>query len=1207
MIHDFQSTCWHTPNMDSLHTADAGHRQASTRESCEAILPGTVCLLLLIHLIAATNTVAQTPRLAAEQQKNFGVAYLEENLPEDASHAFRRVIELVPGEALGYADLGIALLRLGQLEAAASQLEQARRVDPANIDVLLLGAEVQYSMGDWKSVVSVCRKALELDPRHPMARFYVYRAAVADAEDTTSHRLADAEIAKLFDTCPDNLVVAILFARTLASQGQPEKLQRAIQLIRTAVEDSDHAQGVASQIERAREAGNDAEMRHGLTALENMLRPTSRFRQDLFQLQPPVAGLPITRFSSAFYEGLVRQRPRAIDIHFRPTSGNQLAAQPGSSTDATAGSLDFADIDGDGREDILVAISDGTRGQIQLWSSLTGTWTAPLSDREAVPVSQARFVDLANVDRFDIVAVGPAGLLVARRADDGRWTNATAGSGLGSAAGVAVELIDADNEGDLDLCVAGIARSQLWQNRSDGTFRDMSDRSGFSGAGPEVQQVVATDHDDDVDTDLVVVDSAGRLHLWDNRRHGRFVEQACGLTDIACRSVLPRDFDNDGYEDLMLVCRDGKLRFQRNAQAHYQTPLEISVPDFSLEYIIDLDFDNDGWLDLAAVGNREGTHFLCVARNQADGNWCVQNVGEIAGGGLALGSVDLDWDGDCDLLALDGRGRLHVWDNEGGNANHWMRVQLRGLRIAGSKNNLHGIGSQVELKAGPFYEMKFVRRPTVHFGLGDRTQADLLRVVWSNGVPQNRLHPTADQTIREPQILKGSCPYLYCWDGTEFTFVTDTLAAAPLGLQVAEGVIAPDNPRELLTIPRQKIAPLDDAYVFQYTSELWETVYLDEVSLWLVDRPAGIDVFTDQRFLPPPYEAPAPIFTRGRIPPVHVEDSADRDVTSRLLLFDHQYPERLKPTRYQGVVQPHALTLHFGDVQVLQHPLLVLGCWIFWTDTSINVAMSQSPSAAPGPATIEVWHPERGWRPLDIPLGLPCGKDKWIVLDLSTELSPSDARVRIRSESQIYWDQAFLADRVDVAHCLTRLAPRAADLHQGGFNRLYRPTEDGPHLYRYGRQARFPVWMDMHGMATRYGDVTELLTASDDRFVIFTGGDEVTLRFAASGQPPLRAGWERDFLFYSDGWEKDSDRNTVTGETVLPLPFHAMSSYPYGTHESYPVDPLHRDYLDRYNTRLIGPDAFRAFVKEFKIDDHRRALSPLPWATERAVRGDRSP
>ncbi|MBI4714538.1 MAG: hypothetical protein HY760_01075 [Nitrospirae bacterium] len=69
----------------------------------------------------------------------------------------------------------------------------------------------------------------------------------------------------------------------------------------------------------------------------------------------------------------------------------------------------------------------------------------------------------------------------------------------------------------------------------------------------------------------------------------------------------------------------------------------------------------------------------------------------------------------------------------------------------------------------------------------------------------------------------------------------------------------------------------------------------------------------------------------------------------------------------------------------------------------------------------------------------------------------------------------------------------------------------------------------------------------------------------------LPAGWRRDFFIYTDGWIKDADLNTATGDRVTPLPFHAMSRYPYGPDESYPADQEHRRYLTEFNTRNVGP------------------------------------
>ena len=86
---------------------------------------------------------------------------------------------------------------------------------------------------------------------------------------------------------------------------------------------------------------------------------------------------------------------------------------------------------------------------------------------------------------------------------------------------------------------------------------------------------------------------------------------------------------------------------------------------------------------------------------------------------------------------------------------------------------------------------------------------------------------------------------------------------------------------------------------------------------------------------------------------------------------------------------------------------------------------------------------------------------------------------------------------------------------------------------------RLPKWPAMLGRFTRYGDVLELLTARDDRLVVMCAGDETTLRFAAIDPPP--AGWKRDFLLYSVGWDKDANLQTVLGQSSEPLPFQAMS------------------------------------------------------------------
>jgi hypothetical protein len=119
------------------------------------------------------------------------------------------------------------------------------------------------------------------------------------------------------------------------------------------------------------------------------------------------------------------------------------------------------------------------------------------------------------------------------------------------------------------------------------------------------------------------------------------------------------------------------------------------------------------------------------------------------------------------------------------------------------------------------------------------------------------------------------------------------------------------------------------------------------------------------------------------------------------------------------------------------------------------------------------------------------------------------------------------------------------------------------------------MWNPTGGNYTRYGSVEDLLAEPDDRMVIMGSGDEVRLLFNAAGLPELPQGWKRDFLLLVDGWAKDADANTAYSQTVLPLPFHSMSRYPYPAAEHFPEDALHieylRDYITRPALRLIRP------------------------------------
>ena len=463
------------------------------------------------------------------------------------------------------------------------------------------------------------------------------------------------------------------------------------------------------------------------------------------------------------------------------------------------------------------------------------------------------------------------------------------------------------------------------------------------------------------------------------------------------------------------------------------------------------------------------------------------------------------------------------------------------------------------------------------FGLGRHFKADVLRVQWTNGVPQTIYFPGTDQDVLEMQQLKGSCAFLYTWDGTHFRFITDIMWQSALGMPVGimgngNASYAPAGPsREYVRIPGESLQPRNGRYVVQVTEELWETAYLDQLRLLAVDHPDSVEVFVDERF--PPSSASnqlhlLPVIRRR--PPLSAMDEQGRDVLAELRDHDFRYVSDLTPLGYQGLTKPHALILDLDAAAGAPGTVLLLRGWIFPSDASINVALSQQQKLRAEPPILEVRDARGRWMSRG-GVGFPAGKDKTMVIDLAGIFPTRDQHVRLRTNLQIYWDQAVVAERTGASRIAT-LAPASADLHYRGFSRMYRRGgRYGPQWFAYDDVRKESPWRPITGAATRFGDVTPLLDDHDDQYVIMVPGDETTVEFDAGSLRALPPGWTRTFLLYSDGWIKDSDLNTAHGTTVGPLPYHSIRSYPYAPGDAYPTDSSRQRYLREYNTRIIRP------------------------------------
>ena len=394
--------------------------------------------------------------------------------------------------------------------------------------------------------------------------------------------------------------------------------------------------------------------------------------------------------------------------------------------------------------------------------------------------------------------------------------------------------------------------------------------------------------------------------------------------------------------------------------------------------IIAWDYDNDAHPDLL-VWNRETlTLYRGGDRGEFDPAASTNLAVPETIADCAVG--DLDGDGDLDLVAATADG-VAIFDNQEGQENHWLRMHLRGGQDPQQKSNgrvnHNGVGSLVEIKAGRGYQAQVSTGQTLHFGLGKNAQADVARVLWTNGLPQTVVGPKGEQVLQEVLILKGSCPYLYTWTGKGYEFFTDLLWAAPLGLQFGEGKLAPLREWEYLKIPGDRLAQENGRYRLQITEELWEAAYFDQVELIAVDHPADVEIHTNEKVGTAELAEFKVHTVRAPKTPVAARDKHGRDVLDQIQSRDGVYFRGFDVRQLQGLTDEHFLELDLGKLDHPQEIMLFLTGWIHPTDTSLNVAVGENPALGlPRPPYLLVPNQRGEWQEVRPYMGFPWRKNQ---------------------------------------------------------------------------------------------------------------------------------------------------------------------------------------------------------------------------------------
>lgn len=1141
-------------------------------------------LLLVYSPIANSQQTADEIVSAAMRYQSLGLAYLEESQPHQAIEQFQGLINLAPDESIGYGNLAVAYLRLKQREEAEAWIKRGLEVEPMDSQLHFILAEIYQSRSRTAEAITSIQEAVKLAPddletRYKLARHYLSQRNSTDAMDE-----AILHLRELRERTPANVVVLLKLANTLLRREQVEEAKRLCAELNALLWDADEE--FLKYLEQGLlliDQGNAKGAARYIQIFENVQKRSPRYQQGIGELVTNILGHPIEEFGPGFKARVKAKQTPPIGANFADVT-QEIGL---GDLNGKRSKILLADYDNDSDLDLYTTPAD-SNAEPNLFRNEGGKFVsaATVGSRG----DAAAFADIDKDGDPDLYLSGDAGVVLFRNDGTDNFTeimdfgNTRSDQDSQQQDRKVILSVDYDHDGDLDLFTTD-DQVEMYRNNGDGVLSDVGDQTFIPSERPSTRDAALGDFDDDGDIDLLIVNDGKGCTLYTNLRQGKMqaMTDEIGISqNHAFTAVAAGDYDNDGDIDLF-IATDGKIPHQlyRNRGdgtfapdvRSFETALNAAKGMGGLDSHF-LDYDNDGFLDLWLIGTpKEGDgHGVFLFRNDGTGRFTdVSNAlpNTIRSGGN--GTVgDYDNDGDLDLFLTDSDGGVIALRNEGGDQNSWLQVKLEGVNAGNNKNNIDGIGAKVELKAGELYQLKYVTDPITHFGLGKEKQADVLRVVWTNGVPQNVITPKSNQRILERQVLKGSCPFLYVYDGAGYQFVTDLLWRSPLGMVTPGGFLAAAETADYVKIPGELMKPKAGVYSLQITEELWETAYFDMVKLLAVDHPAGTQIFVDEKYTPPPFPEFKIYIAKEIYRPRTALDHYGYDVSDGLKAVDYRYAIEHEPGPFQGVVDPHFIVLDLGDVPDDLGLTLFLTGWIFPTDTSINVALSQNPSINPTFPYLQVRDEAGKWQTVIDPIGIPAGKNKTICIDLTGKFLSEDRRVKIATNMQIYWDSAFFTiGGEDVLTRITELSPNHTDLHYRGFSKMYRPTPHAPHLFDYNEVETEKQWRDLAGHYTRYGEVTALLEKIDDMYVILNAGDEMTVEFDTTGLPPLEEGWERDFILYSDGWDKDGDINTLSSQTVGPLPFHDMSAYPYPDAEKYPQTPEHLRYQLQYNTRRV--------------------------------------
>ena len=518
-----------------------------------------------------------------------------------------------------------------------------------------------------------------------------------------------------------------------------------------------------------------------------------------------------------------------IHFSFRPISFSLDSSETPQrhAPETMAGGVAAFDYDNDGNLDIFFTngadITNLQKNSPKYWNRLfrnngDGTFT-DVTERAGLTGTGYDIAvavgDYDNDGHEDIFVAGVHRNTLYHNNGDGTFTDVTQKAGLakldeqfGPLWSIGAAWVDVNNDGLLDLFVINYVSwdvnkepdckingnpeychprlyrplpNQLFLNNGDGTFTDVSERSGIRAHLGKGMGIGIADYDGDGLLDIFVTNDKMPNFLFHNKGNARFEEVAfekeVALPDqgnaISGMGVDFRDLNNDGFPDIAFVALDGetfpvylnnrKGGFTDVTASSGMALLSKPMSGYSANIA---DFDNDGWKDIfVSRGDVQSPNMASIRkidqnntvfRNLVGSTWSA--LTEEAGfsvqpprrhRGAAIG--DFNHDGKLDIVVTALGAPAELWMNDSPNSNHWLELALEG-----TKSNRDAIGARIRIMAGGQTQFNHVTTASgyasssagpIHFGLGAAKIADEVEIRWPSGIVQKLKNVQSDRII----------------------------------------------------------------------------------------------------------------------------------------------------------------------------------------------------------------------------------------------------------------------------------------------------------------------------------------------------------------------------------------------------------------------------------------------------------------------------